>query len=95
MNAEQLLRKMVKENRSRVEMAAALSISTDTLRTRLEDLGLVLPKRTHSLAAIKAAFAKAGTCAGAARLLTPRLTRQAVHSRLVEAGVIVPKPVPA
>jgi DNA-binding NtrC family response regulator len=84
---EQLLRKLAKQNLSQSRMAAELGISTDTLRLRLRELKLISKKgKRLSLDAVKAAYDKAGSSAGAAEILG--ISRQAVHSRLAAAGII-------
>lgn len=99
MNAEALLRKMVKERRSRVEMAAALGITTATLSTRLAELRIRLPTRRHTIEEIERAWRKAGgpekrgACSRAAVEL--KVTRQQVHSRLLAAGIIEKREQPA
>lgn len=83
---EQTIRRLVQERRSRAEIADAIGVSTDTVDSRLAALGIELGTTRRTLKQIVAAYRKAGTCGGAARLL--RMSRQGVHKRLRAAGEI-------
>jgi transcriptional regulator with PAS, ATPase and Fis domain len=80
------IRKLIAAGQDRVQIAIALGISTDTLRTWMRDMGINMPRRSHSLADVEDAYKAEGSCAAAARKL--RITRQAVHARLKAAGLL-------